>query len=131
GAPPLKLVVIDVLRAAVEGDENSSEVAGSAMLAASVIARMMGVTMLLVHHAGHSDKERGRGSSAFHGAYDFCGAVSMDGRDIALKVTKNKGGPGGDILRWRLAERGVLEPGAASPPAMDAGMIEQCALRSG
>ena len=32
GAPPLRLIVIDVVRAAVEGDENSSDIMGPAMV---------------------------------------------------------------------------------------------------
>ena len=53
-SPPLKLIVIDVLRAAIEGEENSSDVVSPAMVAASVIGRMTGATVLLVHHAALS-----------------------------------------------------------------------------
>lgn len=112
--PPLRLIVIDVLRAAIEGEENSSDVMGPAMVAASLLSRMTGATVLLVHHSALSDPERGRGSSAFTGAQDFIGAVSQGDQGISLKVMKNKGGPAGQVLRWYLQD-GVLRSGGLAP----------------
>jgi len=112
-AAPLRLLIVDVLRAAIEGEENSSDVVGPAMVAASVIARMTGATVLLVHHAALNDKERGRGSSAFTASQDLIAAVSQDDAGIALKVTKNRSGPAGAILRWHLREA-VLRDGPST-----------------
>ncbi len=112
--PPLRLIVIDVLRAAIEGEENSSDVMGPAMVAASLLSRMTGATVLLVHHSALSDPERGRGSSAFTGAQDFIGAVSQGDQGISLKVMKNKSGPAGQVLRWYLQD-GVLRSGGLAP----------------
>ena len=75
-APPVALIVIDVLRAAIHGDENSSDVMGAAMTTAGAISRMFNAAVLLVHHAPHSDPERARGSTAFGAAMDWIGAVT-------------------------------------------------------
>jgi hypothetical protein len=128
-SPPLRLVVIDVLRAAIEGDENSSDVVGPAMVTASVIARMTGAAVLLVHHAAINAPERGRGSSAFTAAMDMIGAVSMNDTEIALKVVKNKNAAGGTVLKWQLQE-GVLRYGSnASIPIPS--VNEACAVAAG
>jgi hypothetical protein len=126
---PLQLIVIDVLRAAIEGEENSSDVMGPAMVVANLMARMTGATILLVHHSALADPERGRGSSAFTGAQDFIGAVSQGDQGILLKVTKNKSGPAGQMLRWYLQD-GVLRSGGLAPQtATRTG--EACALAAG
>jgi hypothetical protein len=127
--PPIRLIVIDVLRAAIEGEENSSDVMGPAMAVASVLSRMTGATVLLVHHSALADPERGRGSSAFTAAQDFIGAVSQSDQGISLKVTKNKSGPAGQMLRWHLRD-GVLHSGGLAPQtATRTG--EACTLAAG
>jgi hypothetical protein len=75
GHPPLRLIVIDTIRASLSGSEDSSE-AVSAYLRAVVrlMAAYPGAACLLAHHSGWQDgesaKKRERGSSAWRGNSD-------------------------------------------------------------
>lgn len=119
GAPPLRLIVIDVLRAAISGEENSSEVMGAAMATAGVLTRMTGAAVVMIHHAGHADPERARGSSAFGAAMDFIGATAKRDNEITLTVTKNKDGEGGQQFRWHLDGNLLHEGGLASESSVE------------
>ena len=126
-APPVALIVIDVLRAAIHGDENSSDVMGAAMTTAGAISRMFNAAVLLVHHAPHSDPERARGSTAFGAAMDWIGAVTKRDDEISLTVTKNKDGPDRQSFRWQLGAGPVLESAAAAA-VVEHAIGEACAL---
>lgn len=63
-----KIIIIDTLRAAFSGDENSSSVAQETMNAFSRIKKEFGATILILHHVNAFGKSRG--SSAFIGAAD-------------------------------------------------------------
>jgi hypothetical protein len=99
-APPIVLIVVDTVRASMNGSEDSSE-SVSAYLRA--IRRMLSVlpssAALLVHHAGWQDgdvaKKRERGSSAFRGNVDAtiyleAGAYNVDTQSAPLTLTTHK-----------------------------------------
>ena len=113
GSPAPVLIIVDVLRAATLGDENSSEAMGLAMATAHAIARMTGAFVLLLHHSAVSDAGRARGSGAIEGALDFEATVGKQGDTFEMTVKKNKGGPAGDSFKWHIQD-GVLHEGADS-----------------
>jgi hypothetical protein len=109
-APPA-LIVIDVLRAAVSGDENLAHVMGPVAKTVEILARMTGATVLLVHHSPKADPKDARGSTALPAALDLVAAVTKSGDEITLEVTKGKDVPDDQCFRWRLRPDGVLVDG--------------------
>lgn len=67
----IELVVIDTLAKATTGmDENSAKDMGRVIDQARRIQEEAGATVILVHHTGHGDTHRERGSSSLGGAVD-------------------------------------------------------------
>ncbi|CAM3778007.1 AAA family ATPase [Litorimonas haliclonae] len=73
GGPSAKLVVIDtVARNFGSGDENSTaDMSDFVSRVDSDIRVPLGATVMPIHHTGHSNKDRMRGSNALEGAADF------------------------------------------------------------
>jgi hypothetical protein len=74
-SPPLRLVIIDTVRASLVGSEDSSEPVSAYLRAvARLVARHPDAGVILAHHAGWQDTEsprkRERGSSAWRGNVD-------------------------------------------------------------
>ena len=93
GKPP-RLVIIDTLaRNFGGGDENSTQHM-SAFVAAvdSIKGRFPGCAVLLVHHTGHGEGDRARGSSVLLGALDAEFRVELSGDTTTLQGTKSKEG---------------------------------------
>jgi nucleotide-binding universal stress UspA family protein len=66
------LIVIDTLaRAATGWDENSTKDMGMFMSAIEQLARRYDCSVLLVHHTGHGNSDRGRGASSIPAALDM------------------------------------------------------------
>lgn len=89
------LIVIDTLaRSFAGGDENSTQDM-SAFVAAvdDMRARFPGCTVLIVHHSGHSDKQRARGAMALKGALDAEYRVEKGGEALTVTCTKMKDAP--------------------------------------
>lgn len=75
GAPPIRLVVVDTVRASLTGSEDSSEHVSAYLRAVRrCLAVVPGAALILAHHAGWQDGEtqrkRERGSSAWRGNVD-------------------------------------------------------------
>lgn len=104
------LLVIDVLRAAFAGEENSSDTMIVVTKTAEILARLTGATVLLVHHSTKADPSELRGSSALAGALDYVGVVSTSAQEVSLRTKFQKDGPADQAFRWRLQE-GVLVEG--------------------
>ncbi len=62
-----------------------------------------GCTILLVHHTGHSDKNRARGNMALKGALDAEYRVEKTGSGIVIECTKMKDAPEPKPLHFSLA----------------------------
>lgn len=90
GAPAL--VVVDTLhRNMGQGDENSAEdVAAFLANIDRAIREPLGCAVLLVHHSGHGDKTRSRGSSAIRAALDAEFSLTLEGDLRRLECTKQK-----------------------------------------
>lgn len=85
------LVIIDTLaRAAVGADGNGDKDMGIVIEHAEQIRRATGACVLIIHHTGHSNKERGRGSSAVAGALQTDMKLTRSGDRLILETTKQK-----------------------------------------
>lgn len=91
---PLALIVIDtVARNFGAGDENSTPDMGRFVKGCDMIRQLAKVSVVLVHHTGHGDKSRGRGSSVLPGAVDTDLILSrVEGNRICLESNKVKDG---------------------------------------
>ncbi len=79
------LIVVDTLaRAAVGLEENSQKEMGIFVDAVDRMRRRHGCTVLVVHHTGHGEQSRARGSSALRAAWDV---------EIGLEPGKEKTAP--------------------------------------
>ncbi|SOC11189.1 AAA domain-containing protein [Rhodobacter sp. JA431] len=93
GAPAL--IIIDTLaRNFGGGDENSTQDMNGFVAAIDDLrACWLKTTIIIVHHTGHSDKGRGRGSTVLKGALDFEFRVEKDGEEITVSNPKMKDAP--------------------------------------
>lgn len=90
GAPAL--IVIDTLaRNYGPGDENSTQDMTAAVATCDSLREMTQATIALVHHSGHGDKNRARGSMVLRGALDAEYRMTRtEGGDTVLESTKMK-----------------------------------------
>lgn len=88
------LIVVDTLARNFGGDENSQEDMGAFIANLDAFLRKSGewnATVLVVHHSGHADKSRGRGSSSLKGAIDAeYSATKGDDGIVRVEATKMK-----------------------------------------
>lgn len=89
-AKPAFIVIDTLARAVVGADGNSDRDMGIALDHADQIREATGACVLLVHHSGHSDKNRGRGSSAIFGALETDIKLSGTHDNLTLQLTKQK-----------------------------------------
>src|SRR5439155_17182506 len=83
------LIIIDTLaRCLVGGDENSAKDMGIAIAALDRLRAELGCSVLVVHHTGHANEERERGSSALRAAVDTLLVLRAAGSVITLKCAK-------------------------------------------
>lgn len=90
GAEPTLIVVDTVARAMGGANENDAGDMGRLIKAMDWLRSRWGATVLAVHHTGHAEAGRARGSSAFKAALDSEFLVTQDGHRIKLAVTKSK-----------------------------------------
>lgn len=119
GLPPIRLVVVDTVRASLTGSEDSSEhVSGYLRACRRLLATVPGAGLILAHHAGWQDgdqkRKRERGSSAFRGNVDrtlYCEADALDtgGARLTLRTLKARDAVQAPPLR--LFRRVVTLPG--------------------
>lgn len=102
GSPAL--IVIDTLaRNFGGGDENSTQDMGKVIQVLDAMRTQHQATLLLVHHTGHADKSRGRGSMALKGALDAEYRMERDEMGITrLIATKMKDAAEPDPLAFKL-----------------------------
>lgn len=84
-------------------DENSSAdmMAWSNSISTHIIAPT-GAAVVALHHPGHGDKTRGRGSSALPGAVDNDMLIQRTGNRVQLTINKAKDGDTAQAWAWRL-----------------------------
>ena len=89
GGTPVRLIIIDTL-ASTAGllDENQARDMGIYVKALSQIRAPTGATVLIIHHTGLREGDRGRGSSALRGAWDNELLVVKDASGGVIKPNK-------------------------------------------
>lgn len=100
------LIVVDTQsRNFGDGDENSTQDMTRFVTNLANLADRMGCLILLVHHTGHTAKERARGSSVLYGAIDALFRVSRDGSRVSASAEKCKNWERPDPLEGELVPR--------------------------
>jgi hypothetical protein len=86
------LIVVDTLaRNFGNGDENSTKDMGIFIDAMDKLRKLYNSTIMIVHHTGHAETKRARGSSALRAALDAEFEIKKDAAGIIkLKATKMK-----------------------------------------
>ncbi|MGZ3814828.1 MAG: AAA family ATPase, partial [Mucilaginibacter sp.] len=82
------LVIIDTLHRNMDGDENSSKDIGKFINNLDMHLKPLGAAILVVHHSGHGNKDRSRGSSSIRAAMD--GEFSANKTDNSITLTCHK-----------------------------------------
>jgi AAA domain len=94
GTTPALIVVDTLARAFPPGkDENSAKDMGEFINEVDRIRTRFNCVAMLVHHTGHTDTHRARGSSSMRGAWDAELSVSMNGVQRMAQWTKLKDQP--------------------------------------
>jgi hypothetical protein len=94
GTTPALIVVDTLARAFPPGkDENSAKDMGEFINEVDRIRTRFNCVAMLVHHTGHTDTHRARGSSSMRGAWDAELSVSMNGIQRIAQWTKLKDQP--------------------------------------
>ncbi|WAR44608.1 AAA family ATPase [Methylomonas rapida] len=90
GQKPVLIVIDTLARNYGPGNENSTEDMTRFIGSLDRLLNRYGATILLVHHTGHGDQERGRGSSVLKAALDAEYKVHKKGDQITFSCTKMK-----------------------------------------
>lgn len=93
GEPPALIVVDTLARNFGLGDENSAADMGTFIDNVDYLRMRYHCALIVVHHSGHSDKGRARGSSAFKAALDWEIVFDRRGDQVTLRCTKSKDAP--------------------------------------
>lgn len=100
---PVMVVVDTLARNFGPGDENSTPDMRTFVRACDRLREETGACIVPVHHTGHGDKTRGRGSSVLPGAVDIDLILSVDeARVIRLESNKVKDGEPLQPMAFRL-----------------------------
>lgn len=92
-------IIIDTLHRNMVGDENSSEDMALYFKSIELFAKNLRAAILTVHHNGHGDKGRSRGSSSIKAAMDAEFCVTKTGDGVKFSCTKSKDfGAGKDMM---------------------------------
>lgn len=106
----VKVVILDTFARMTLGlEENSSAQMGPVMDNLDRVREATnGGVVLVIHHTGHGDKGRGRGSTAFPAALDF--EIVLDGDPTALRA-KGSSNAGREVMpEWFRIENVELPP---------------------
>ena len=141
-----RLVVVDTVARAMQGhNENSQEAATAFTALADELRRRLGATVLALHHTGHENQTRARGSSAFLGDPDTILTCERVRPLLSrLEMAKQKDWEAWDQPRWAeidvvslgLDQKGVVATVGSAPPRQAAdgsaetpmGLIDQAVL---
>lgn len=99
---PPALIVIDTLHRNMAGDENSAQDMAAYFQTVDEFRATYQCAVMTVHHSGHNDAERSRGSSSIRAALDTELALSVKGSLRHLSCTKMKDGPPPKPMAWEL-----------------------------
>lgn len=99
-----RLIIIDTMaRNFGGGDENSTKDTGIFIRNLDALKDCWDASTLIIHHTGHSDKNRGRGAMAIKGALDHEYRVQKDDCDVVnIEATKTKDSKDPDGISFEL-----------------------------
>src|SRR5690625_698053 len=87
----VRLVVLDTLNRVMQGEENSATAMAALMRGVETIRQRMDCAVQIIHHTGHGEQGRARGSSAFFAALDSEATITRTGEQvIQVENTKSK-----------------------------------------
>ncbi len=86
---PPKLFIIDTWATNLGADENLTTDTMTGIASLVSLTNPYGAAVLIIHHVGHADKHRGRGSSALYAALDMEYLVEK-GRDGVIRMRNTK-----------------------------------------
>lgn len=105
GAYPA-LVIIDPLRNALGGSDSDPDLTAPFLAYLQRLTKATGCAVLVVHHPGHGDSERGRGDSGIEAAMDT--VIKVDGDRGRIESRKQRDDPKGTLYyRLRTVAIGV------------------------
>lgn len=90
GSTHVALIIVDTLSRNFVGDENSSTDMAKFVRLLDVLRVEFKACIVVVHHTGHAESGRARGSSVLRAALDAEYLVARDGLHVTLKATKTK-----------------------------------------
>jgi len=94
GQPPALVIVDTLARNFGPADENSTADMTAFVQACDEIRKSYQCAVMLVHHVGHGDQTRARGSSVLNGAIDSAFRVTKDeAGTVIVECTKQKDAP--------------------------------------
>lgn len=129
--PPALIVVDTLARNFGGGDENSTSDMNRFIAAIDRVKDQWPLcTALIVHHTGHGNKTRSRGSFALTGAIDAEYRVEKDGMAMTVTNTKMKDGPPPPDLGFEMVEMD-LGPNMTSLALREAEVIKRTPRLSG
>jgi phage/plasmid primase-like uncharacterized protein len=96
-------IFIDTMHRNMHGDENSSEDMAIFLANMELLAKKYNAAISPVHHSGHGDKGRARGSSAIKAGMDaeFC-MTKKSKMEVTLSCTKSKDFSAGNNMDFRI-----------------------------
>ena len=105
------LIIVDTLaRALGSADEKNGADINPLIAALDAMKADYGCSVLLVHHTGHSNKDRARGASEIHAALDHEFRVEADGDNhVLVTATKQKDDSLGHPMRFAKESRPVTD----------------------
>jgi len=118
--PSLEIVVVDTVNRNLLGDENSTQAMASYVAGADRIREALRTATIHLHHTGHGENVRSRGSSALPAAADSeCAVIRSTSKgknglkikkdDVMLYITKLRSGKEGAELNL-YAEEVIVDP---------------------
>lgn len=120
-----RLIVIDTLaRNFGPGDENSTMDMSKFVASVDRLKeRYPGCTIIIIHHTGHSDKQRSRGSMVLNGALDVEYRITKEDGVLSVENTKMKDGPQPDP-KYFLLESVEIGTSRKGDPVTSAVLVE-------
>ena len=102
---PPSLIVIDTLARHFTGDENSTKDMSAFIAGLDAIRARYQCCILLVHHTGHADKSRARGSIALLGSLDAEYRIEKNDSTLTMTSTRQKDNDDPPPLAWTLTRQ--------------------------
>ena len=123
------LVVLDTMARCfgLKDESSNSDVAMWVNLIQAHIIAPTGAAVVILHHPGHTNKDRGRGASALPGAADTEWLVERSGDQVVMRCTKSKDTDPPKDIGWRIfGVEIVIEEVGITAPVVEAVDVKEC-----